>query len=45
MKNVVTQVSRCKMQEFLTGTQNSVWLLDGYSLVAPWLLVHAAFHN
>ena len=33
MKNVVTRVTRPKMQEFLTGSWNFAWLLVGYSLV------------
>ena len=45
MKNVVTRVTRCKMQQFLTGSWNLAWLLIDYSLVTRWLLVHAAFYD
>ena len=34
MKNVGTCVTRCKIQQFLTGSWNFAWLLVGYSLVA-----------
>ena len=41
MKNVVTRITRCKTHQFLTGIWIFAWLLFGYSLVTPWLLVHA----
>ena len=52
MKNMVTRVTRCKIQQFLTGSWNFTWLLVGYSLVTRWLLLRAllqlfdaAFHE
>ena len=33
MKNMVTHVTRCKMQQFLTGGWNFAWSLAGYLLV------------
>ena len=43
MKNMVTRVTRCKMQQVLTGSWNFAWLLVGYSLVTRWLLVGYSF--
>ena len=33
MKIMLTRVTRCKMQQFLTGRWSFEWLLVGYSLV------------
>ena len=33
MKNMVTGVTRCKMQQFLTRTWIFAWLLVGYSFM------------
>ena len=41
MKNVVTRVTPCKIQQFPTESWNFAWLLVGYPLVTRWLLVHA----
>ena len=45
MEKVVTDVTRCKMQQFLTGSWNFERLLFGYSLNIRSLLVHAAFYK
>ena len=45
MKNVVTRVTRCKMQQPLTGTWNFACFLVGYSLVTVLLLAYSAFHE
>ena len=45
MKNVVTRLTRCKMQQFLTEIWNFAWLLVSYSLVTRWLLVNGALHE
>ena len=41
MKNMVTRVTRCKVQHFLTGSCNFAWLLVGYSVGTRWLLDYA----
>ena len=44
MKNMITRVTRCKMQQSLARSLNFAWLVVGYSLVASWLLAHALLH-
>ena len=41
MKNVVTRVTRCKMDQFLTRSWNFTLLLVAYTLGTCWLLVRA----
>ena len=41
MKNMVTPVTRCKMQQFLVRMWHSSWLLLGYLLGTRWTLIHA----
>ena len=45
MKNVVTCVTCCEMEQFFTECLNLAWLLVGYSLVTRSLLFHAAFYE
>ena len=44
MKNMFTRVTRCKMQQFLTGRWSFAWLLVGYSLFTRSRSA-AAFHE
>ena len=52
MKNMVNRITRCKIQQCLTGSGIFAWLLIVYSLFTRCLLVHAvlqlfdaAFHE